>query len=205
MRVASLVLVASWGLLAGCRSEPHLSPGDFAAVDVPPDTAQHSALPDPRETGIDPYAMVPGVRVGQVRLGMPFDSVLVALGQPPRSDAGRGTVWGAWPGWGAARDAWVDVFATADSPESPYLVAQIRIDGPPFYLKGDPLRVDATRADVLRLHPSAKTFGTDDLYDDRQGIAFAFDSAADSARATAVLIVLPGTPANRIQNRPDTP
>lgn len=208
MRASSLLLLAFLPL-AACQRDG-LPPDPDVHIDAPPDTAQHpaatdAALPGQQRLGSDPYAVVPGVRVGQVRLGMPFDSVLVALGQPPRADAGVGYVWGGWHGWGEARTSWVDVFAlAAEAGASGYRVSQIRVDGPPFHTESN-LPANARRAEVLRLYPTARPYGTDDLYDDRRGIAFAFDAPGDEARATALLVVTPGTRAADLRPLPDAP
>lgn len=204
--VPTLAAVLALTSVFGCRNEG-LPPDPDVHIDAPLDTAQHPAATDPplpgqQRLGSDPYAIVPGMRVGQVRLGMPFDSVLVALGQPPRSDAGPDYVWGAWPGWGEAAGSWVDVFAAATPNGPEYVVSQIRVDGPTFHTEGD-LPANASRADVLRRYPTAKPVRGSHLYDDRRGIGFAFASTADTARAVAMYIVAPGTPLAQFRPRPD--
>ncbi len=183
-----LVLAALLLPLAACQRAETPTP-------IGSDTSQTTLSGSSVATG----EVVPGVAIGMVAVGMAYDSVAARMGAAGLDAAGPGEMLTAWrrrAAGAAAEDSsgWIAVHAVADTAGGVgtaggrgYRVRMVRAS--PDAVRADGVR----RSDVAVLYPRAVPLGAGHLYDPAAGVGLTFDSASDTARATSVFVVAPGT------------
>ena len=144
------------------------------------------------------WKVVPGVSLGQVRLGVGPKQALAALGKPTTEDAAMGVYWSTWIGKSGARvDVLVRRLHTGDADERT-VVRLVRATSPIFVLpKG--LHSGSSVSDLRRAYPGAKTSAGYDattgrvrIWDDvRRGLAW---EAMANGRVGALIVHPKGTP-----------
>ena len=143
------------------------------------------------------WLIVPGQRVGKVRLGTERNKVMATLGQPKsvpgrEGDAAMGHIWTVWPGnHGHELDVYT-VRREDDSAGNPQnIVRQIRLTSPSFFTStgirvgeslGD-VRAKDNKLSLVKDGPVLKIF--DDV---RHGIAFEFKKSNVTWRCAAITV-----------------
>lgn len=129
-------------LFAGCAGRKHDAAGMHDAGARPDSvaTASHGAAPVSAIDSVsrDPWAskigdtLVPAVRVGRIRIGMPVDSLVTLLGRADSAEAAMGHSLMFWfDGTGVGRSV-VTIYATLDKDARSQRVRWIRVTSPAF-------------------------------------------------------------------------
>ena len=174
-------------------------------------TAKASPAEGARQTPAEPRGgsakddgkndIVPGARVGGVKIGENMKDVTAALGEPDSSEGAMGHVWAWWLSHrsDAARQE-LGVYAGFDNDATGHYVRQIRLTSP-YFVTASGISTRSSLADVLRAFKGARAVakynspqrgGTVYLYDDKaKGIAFeVFQGSQDPASGTCIAIVV---------------
>jgi hypothetical protein len=210
-RVADTVVVPSSPAATGTASKPSHDPKGSESPAEPrrdPATGTKSGGASDSDGKND---IVPGSRVGGVKIGEEMGKVVEALGEPDSSDAAMGHMWSWWISHknDAARQE-LGIYASFDNDATGHYVRQIRLTSP-YFVTSNGISTRSSLADILRAFKDARAVakysspergGTIYLYDDKmQGIAFeVFQGESDPASGRCIAIVVHmtgGDPANQ--------
>ena len=97
--------------------------------------------------------IVPGERVGPIRLGMYREDVLKAFGQPSKTHTGQPSFWDTYE---RRKHHWLDIWY-GETGDTPYRVVSIDVHNLDEYGTGNGVRTGSSVQDVLREYGSADT------------------------------------------------
>jgi hypothetical protein len=141
--------------------------------------------------------IVPGSKVGKVKIGMTTEALIKAIGEPDLSDAAMGKAWLTWYN-NKNRSSQLDVYtAYKDSNMSEKTVELIRVSSKDLNTK-DFIRVGASLGDIEKKFPELKYIshyrkdGTGEIVslyaDQKAGIAFEFSAVEKFKKCSAVIV-----------------
>ncbi len=146
--------------------------------------------------------IIPGERIGNIRIGMPEDEVYKSIGKPQDAEAAMGTAAETWVLPGGAK---LSLILKRDDEGRRFYVKQIRIDSPDYVVSGAKVNVASPMHEIWKAFPETAYQSTKpsdprrpvEIYSDmKRGIAFEIlresQKSGDWGRCQAIIVHVPG-------------
>lgn len=148
--------------------------------------------------------VVPGERIGKIRLGMTSEEVYKLIGQPQYAEGAMGKSFETWRFLGQTQ---IDINFQRDSEGRRFYARQIRVNSVDYMVSGNKVSIASKMDEIWKAFPNTAYGSTVrsesgnpvDIYADAtRGIAFEIRresrSSGDWGRCQAIIIHLPGEP-----------